>query len=541
MTRSGLVNVAIAQINSTVGDLAGNSHRIAHSARQAAVLGAHIVLTPELSLVGYPPEDLLIRHSFYAKSELALLELAKELADLKDLHVIVGHPLQQGQAYYNAASIVCNGQILKTYRKHALPNYTVFDEKRYFVAADDVCTFELNGICFAITICEDTWYPEMPARARAAGAQVLLVPNASPYHMNKQHLRLDVMRENVSKQGMSLIYANLIGAQDELVFDGGSFAMDASGEVCVQAPSFKESLMLVEFEQGLPKAQPLHEPLSLEAQVYEALVLGVRDYLSKNGFPGAIIGLSGGVDSALTLAIAVDALGADNVRAVMMPSEYTAEISWIDSRDMVNRLNVRYDEIPISDCFTAFRHSLDFEFANLAEDATEENIQARIRGTLLMALSNKSGSIVLTTGNKSEMATGYCTLYGDMAGGYAVIKDIAKTLVYSLCHYRNSISEVIPERILTRAPSAELRPNQTDQDSLPPYEVLDGILRMYMEEGQGVAELLAAGYRQEDVDRIVRLIKINEYKRRQAPVGPRVTHRAFGRDWRYPITSRFKE
>ncbi len=541
MYRLGLVNVAIAQINSTVGDLAGNSQRIAHAARQAAVLGAHIVLTPELSLVGYPPEDLLLRHSFYAKSELALQELAKELADLSDLHVIVGHPLQQGQAHYNAASILCNGQILKTYRKHALPNYTVFDEKRYFVAADDVCTFELNGICFAITICEDTWYPEMPARARAVGAQVLLVPNASPYHMNKQHLRLDVMRENVSKQGMALIYANLIGAQDELVFDGGSFVMNAAGEVCAQAPSFKESLMLVEFEQGLPKAQPLPETLSIEAQVYDALVLGVRDYLGKNGFPGAIIGLSGGVDSALTLAIAVDALGADNVRAVMMPSEYTAEISWIDSRDMVDRLNVRYDEIPISDCFTAFRHSLDFEFANLAEDATEENIQARIRGTLLMALSNKSGSIVLTTGNKSEMATGYCTLYGDMAGGYAVIKDIAKTLVYSLCHYRNSISEVIPERILTRAPSAELRPNQTDQDSLPPYEILDCILRMYMEEGQGVAELLAAGYRQEDVDRIVRLIKINEYKRRQAPVGPRVTHRAFGRDWRYPISSRFKE
>jgi NAD+ synthase (glutamine-hydrolysing) len=359
--------------------------------------------------------------------------------------------------------------------------------------------------------------------------------------MNKQHLRLDVMRENVCKQGMALVYANLVGAQDELVFDGGSFVMNSVGEVCAQSASFKESLTLVEFDAGHPKKQPLSEALSLEAQVYEALVLGVRDYVGKNGFPGAIIGLSGGVDSALTLAIAVDALGADKVRAVMMPSDYTAEISWVDSRDMVARLDVRYDEIPISDCFTAFRHSLDFEFANLAEDATEENIQARIRGTLLMALSNKSGSIVLTTGNKSEMATGYCTLYGDMAGGYAVIKDIAKTLVYRLCHYRNSISDVIPDRILTRAPSAELRPNQTDQDSLPPYEVLDGILNLYMEEGQGVAELLAAGYRQEDVDRIVRLIKINEYKRRQAPVGPRVTHRAFGRDWRYPITSRFKE
>jgi NAD+ synthase (glutamine-hydrolysing) len=541
MNRLGLVNVAIAQINSTVGDLVGNSQLIAHAARQATELGADIVLTPELSLVGYPPEDLLLRRSFYAKSEQALHALAAELAELKDLHVIVGHPMQQGSLHYNAASVLCNGRIIASYCKHALPNYTVFDEKRYFIAADEVCTFDLKGIRFAINICEDTWYPDMPARARAAGAQVLLVPNASPYHMNKQHLRLDVMRENVCKQGMALVYANLIGAQDELVFDGGSFVMNSAGEVCVQAPSFQESLTLVEFNAGQPKAQPLPEALSLEAQVYEALVLGVRDYVGKNGFPGAIIGLSGGVDSALTLAIAVDALGADKVRAVMMPSDYTAEISWIDSRDMVERLDVRYDEIPISDCFTAFRHSLDFEFANLAEDATEENIQARIRGTLLMALSNKSGSIVLTTGNKSEMATGYCTLYGDMAGGYAVIKDIAKTLVYRLCHYRNSIGDVIPDRIMTRAPSAELRPNQTDQDSLPPYEVLDGILNLYMEEGQGVAELLAAGYRQEDVDRIVRLIKINEYKRRQAPVGPRVTHRAFGRDWRYPITSRFKE
>ena len=541
MNRLGSVNVAIAQINSTVGDLGGNSQRIASAARQAAKLGADVVITPELSLVGYPPEDLLLRRSFYAKSEQALQALASELADLTDLHVIVGHPLQQGQAHYNAASVLCNGRIIASYRKHALPNYTVFDEKRYFTSADDVCTFVLKGICFAINICEDTWYPEMPARARAAGAHVLLVPNASPYHMNKQHLRLDVMRENVSKQGMALVYANLIGAQDELVFDGGSFVLNAVGELCVQAASFKESLTLVEFEAGQPKSQALPESLSIEAQVYEALVLGVRDYVGKNGFPGAIIGLSGGVDSALTLAIAVDALGADKVRAVMMPSDYTAEISWVDSRDMVARLGVRYDEIPISDCFTAFRHSLDFEFAGLAEDATEENIQARIRGTLLMALSNKSGSIVLTTGNKSEMATGYCTLYGDMAGGYAVIKDIAKTLVYRLCHYRNTLSDVIPDRILTRAPSAELRPNQTDQDSLPPYEVLDGILGMYMEEGQGVAELLAAGYRQEDVDRIVRLIKINEYKRRQAPVGPRVTHRAFGRDWRYPITSRFKE
>ncbi len=536
------VTVALAQINSTVGDLAGNSTRIADAARRAAVAGADIVLTPELSLVGYPPEDLLLRRSFYAKSQAALHALADSLADLKDLHVIVGHPLAESdEAQYNAASVLCGGQIIKTYRKHALPNYTVFDEKRYFTPADDVCTFDVKGMRFAINICEDTWFTEMPRKAREQGAQVLLVPNASPYHMNKQHLRIETMRENVSSQNMALVYANLVGAQDELVFDGASFVLDAAGQVCAQLGSFDEDFALVSFDDGQPASLPLPEPLSVEAQVYAALVLGVRDYVGKNGFPGAILGLSGGVDSALTLAIAVDALGKDKVRAVMMPSPYTAEISWIDSRDMVTRLGVQYDEIAIADCFDAFTQSLAPLFAGLPEDTTEENLQARIRGTLLMAISNKTGAIVLTTGNKSEMATGYCTLYGDMAGGYAVIKDIVKTLVYRLCDYRNGISDVIPQRILTRAPSAELRPNQVDQDSLPPYEVLDGILRMYMEEGQGVAELLAAGYRKDDIDRITRLVRINEYKRRQAPVGPRVTHRAFGRDWRYPITSKFRE
>jgi NAD+ synthase (glutamine-hydrolysing) len=337
------------------------------------------------------------------------------------------------------------------------------------------------------------------------------------------------------------VYLNLVGAQDELVFDGTSFVLDGAGQLCAQLKSFEEDFALVTFDDGQPLSLPLPEPLSLEAQVYSALVLGVRDYVGKNGFPGAIIGLSGGVDSALTLAIAVDALGKDNVRAVMMPSPYTAEISWVDSRDMAARLGIRYDEISIADCFDGFQRSLAPLFAGLPEDTTEENLQARIRGTLLMALSNKTGAIVLTTGNKSEMATGYCTLYGDMAGGYAVIKDIVKTLVYRLCDYRNAINEVIPQRILTRAPSAELRPNQLDQDSLPPYDVLDGILKLYMEDGEGVAELLAAGYRKQDVDRITRLVKINEYKRRQAPVGPRITHRAFGRDWRYPITSKFSE
>ncbi|MGK5007818.1 NAD+ synthase [Janthinobacterium sp. LB2P70] len=536
------VKVAIAQMNSTVGDLAGNRAKIFDLSRRAFEAGADIVLTPELSLVGYPPEDLLLRNAFYAKTQEAFAGLAADLAQFKDLHVVVGLPLQDEKGVrHNAASVLLNGEVLGTYRKHDLPNTTVFDEKRYFTSSDQAFVFGVKGVRFGINICEDTWFEHAPMRARAAGAQVLLVPNGSPYHMNKQHLRYDTMRKNVSAQGMALVYANLVGGQDELIFDGDSFVMDAAGTMCAQLRHFEEDLQLVEFDGATPAPQSLATPLTTEAQVYQALVLGVRDYIGKNGFPGVLIGMSGGVDSALTLAIAVDALGADKVRAVMMPSQFTADISWIDSRDMVKRLNVRYDEIPIKHTFDAFRATLADEFAGLAEDATEENIQARIRGTLLMALSNKHGSIVLTTGNKSEMAVGYCTLYGDMAGGFAVIKDIAKTLVYRLCAYRNSVSDVIPERILTRGPSAELRADQLDQDSLPPYDVLDGIMQLYMEENRPIADIIEAGYPPADVAKITRLIKINEYKRRQSPVGIRVTHRGFGRDWRYPITSKFYE
>jgi NAD+ synthase (glutamine-hydrolysing) len=535
------VNVAIAQINSTLGDFEGNRAKIADFARRAAQQGADIVLTPELSLVGYPPEDLLLRQSFHTKTEQTLRALAADLAGLKGVHVVVGHPLQRDGASFNAASVLLDGEIFGTYCKYDLPNSTVFDEKRYFTSADLPLVFAVKGVRFGINICEDTWSGHAPARAKEAGAQVLLVPNGSPYHMNKQHLRQEVMRTNVTSQGMSLVYANLVGGQDELIFDGNSFVLDQKGALAAQLKHFEEDLQIIGFDGGNPVAAGVAADLPVEAQVYQALVLGVRDYIGKNGFPGVIIGLSGGVDSALTLAIAVDALGAQRVRAVMMPSPYTADISWIDSREMVKRIGVRYDEIPIAACFSAFTDTLAQEFKGLPLDATEENIQARIRGTLLMALSNKHGSIVLTTGNKSEMAVGYCTLYGDMAGGFAVIKDIAKTLVYRLCAYRNSISDIIPERILTRAPSAELRPDQKDQDSLPPYEVLDAIMQMYMEENKSVAEILAAGYRSEDVQRVTHLIKVNEYKRRQAPVGIRVTHRAFGRDWRYPITSKFKE
>jgi NAD+ synthase (glutamine-hydrolysing) len=534
------VNVAIAQINSTVGNLAGNRQRIVEFVQRAVALGADIVVTPELSLVGYPPEDLLLRDSFYAQSHQAVIALTAELRRFAGVHVVIGVPVMQNGARYNAALVLADGDIKASYFKAELPNDTVFDEKRYFAEGKEPCVFDVKGVRFGINICEDTWYPRAPARAKAAGAQVLLVPNGSPYHMNKQHLRHEVMRTNVSAQGMSLVYANLIGGQDELIFDGHSFVLDQAGVVQAQLEHFAEDLQMITFDDATPLPAIISPLLSVEAQVYKAMVLGVRDYVGKNGFPGVLIGLSGGVDSALTLAVAVDALGAEKVRTVMMPSPYTAEISWIDSRDMAQRTGVRYDEIPIADCFAAFRHTLADEFKGLPEDTTEENIQARIRGTILMALSNKHGSIVLTTGNKSEMAVGYCTLYGDMAGGFAVLKDIAKTLVYRLCAYRNTLADVIPQRILTRAPSAELRPDQTDQDSLPPYEVLDAIMQLFMEENRSAADIIAAGYRKEDVDRITHLIKINEYKRRQSPVGIRVTHRAFGRDWRYPITSAFK-
>jgi NAD+ synthase (glutamine-hydrolysing) len=375
---------------------------------------------------------------------------------------------------------------------------------------------------------------------------VLIVLNASPYHVNKSGERLQWMRERCRENHLPLVYAHCVGGQDEVVFDGASFVLDAQGELVARAAAFEEALLTVEFHGAQPQPAGIAAEQPEEEQIYRALVLGVHDYLGKNGFPGAIIGLSGGIDSALTLAIAVDALGNGKVRAVMMPSPYTAEISWLDSRDMAQRVGVQYDEIPIKPMMDAFDGALSAQFKGLATDTTEENIQARIRGTLLMALSNKSGRIVLTTGNKSEIATGYCTLYGDMAGGFAVIKDVAKTMVYRLCKWRNrhnpfgTVGNPIPERIITRPPSAELRPDQKDQDSLPPYEVLDAIMQRYMEQDESIEQIIAAGFSPADVERVTRLLKINEYKRRQAPVGIRITHRAFGRDWRYPITSKFR-
>ncbi len=557
-----MLKVALAQINPTVGDLAGNRARLAQAARAAHAAGAMLVVAPELALTGYPPEDLLLRPAFMAACAAELAALAAELADCAGLHLVVGHPHQFGergdvrskshavQRRFNAASVLVGGRVLGTYCKRELPNYQVFDERRYFASGRDAglapLVFEVQGQRVGLLICEDAWFDEPAQAACAAGAQLLCVLNASPFHLDKGPEREARMAERARACGRPLVYAHLVGAQDEVVFDGASFALDAQGGVTARAASFVEDLLLLDVDaQGTPRGSVLPLP-SLEEQAWQALVLGVRDYMVKNGFPGAIIGLSGGVDSALVLAVAVDALGADRVRAVMMPSRYTADISWMDAREMAARLGVRYDEIAIAPMFAAFNAALAPQFAGLPEDTTEENLQARIRGTLLMALSNKTGAIVLTTGNKSEMATGYCTLYGDMAGGFAVIKDVFKTLVYRLCHWKNAQGvargggPVIPERILTRPPSAELRPDQTDQDSLPPYEVLDAILARFLEEDQGVDEIVGAGFERATVERVVRLVRLNEYKRRQSPVGIRITHRAFGRDWRYPITSKFR-
>lgn len=545
--------ISIAQLNFIVGDLQGNAQKIIQAARDAHAAGARLLLTPELALCGYAAEDLFLRPAFLPASAAALGEVARATADLEGLAIVVGHPqhlpADPAGRCANAASVVRAGRIEQTYAKQELPNYQVFDERRYFTPGTDTCIFEVEGLRVGLLICEDAWFPGPARRAAEAGAQLLVSINASPFHAGKSSEREQIMRDRVTETGLPLVYAHLVGGQDEVVFEGRSFGLNADGFIALRAAGFEEQLVLAQVDQTPDAIKIVAEVVPvppLEADLWSALVLGVRDYVGKNGFPGALLGLSGGIDSALVLAIAVDALGADKVRAVMMPSPYTADISWIDARDMAERLRVRYDEISIAPQFEAFKAALAGEFAGLPEDATEENLQARIRGTLLMALSNKFGSIVLTTGNKSEMATGYCTLYGDMAGGFAVIKDLPKTQVFALARWRNANdpfgtgASPIPERIITRPPSAELRPDQTDQDSLPPYDVLDAIVARYMEGDEPIESIIEDGYDRADVERVTRLIKLNEYKRRQAPVGIRVTRRSFGKDWRYPITNRFR-
>jgi NAD+ synthase (glutamine-hydrolysing) len=536
------MRIALAQLDLFVGDVDGNARRIIEAASIARDRErADVIVFPELALSGYPPEDLL----FHTGMRRRVAEgLARAGEEIRGIAAVIGYPeYVQGQIY-NSAALVKDGELLANHRKQCLPNYKVFDEKRYFVPGNEPTVIELAGRRIGLLVCEDAWEPE-PARAAVnAGAELILIANASPYELRKQVEREMIIRDRVREVSRPIVYTNLVGGQDELVFDGHSFVMDASGEIVARAPAFTECIFSVELRGSDQRFALVRGDIAPyqgdEASVYNALVLGVRDYVEKHRFPGVVMGLSGGVDSALTLAIAVDALGAERVHTVMMPSRYTSAMSVEDAREQIHRQGVKHSLISIEGMFEATLAALKDEFAGTAPDSTEENIQARCRGVLLMAISNKTGRMLLTTGNKSEMAVGYATLYGDMAGGFAPIKDCSKTLVYRLARYRNSLGAVIPDRVLTRPPSAELRPDQKDSDSLPPYEVLDPILEAFIEEDLSVDQIVARGFARATVTRVLDMVKRSEYKRRQAPPGVRVSGRAFGRDWRYPITSGYR-
>jgi NAD+ synthase (glutamine-hydrolysing) len=533
--------VVIAQLDFLVGDIPGNAHEIIEAVRSAErVHNADVVVFPELCLTGYPPEDLLLRPSLDVRVQEALEELqSAELAAA----MVIGVPLRDRGLLYNAAVVIDGGKITARYFKQFPPNYKVFDEKRYFASGTEPCVVDIRGVPVGLTVCEDIWSDGPVEAAAAAGAQLIFNLNASPYDIDKQARRKALIERKAEDNQVGIVYANLVGGQDELVFDGGSMVYDHSGRLAVEVPQFAEGLYAVDFiseHHCQPVSQPALEEPSLEHNVYSALVLGVRDYVNKNGFKSVVMGLSGGIDSALTLAIAVDALGADRVRAVMMPFRYTAEMSLEDADAEARALGVQYDVFSIEPMYDAFAATLAGPFEDTEPDTTEENLQARIRGVLLMALSNKFGAMVLTTGNKSEMAVGYSTLYGDMAGGFDALKDVPKTMVFALARYRNTVSPVIPERVLSRPPSAELAPDQEDQDNLPGYDVLDQILNLYVERDYSADAIIAEGFDRADVERVTRLVDINEYKRRQAPLGIRITERGFGKDRRYPITNGWK-
>jgi len=538
-TSSAELRIVMAQLNLCVGAIESNAEQIIDACNKARdELQADIIVFPELTLTGYPPEDLLLRPGLH-KRVLHALEIIKK--SISSIDAVIGYPQQATGGLYNAAAVIRDGEIIATYHKQHLPNYSVFDEKRYFTAGDTASLFEVKGHTIGITICEDIWSPGPVNQAASAGAELILNLNASPFHINRGQQREAVVAQRVAETGIPVVYVNLIGGQDELVFDGASFVVNSDGKVSQRCAEFSTGLYPVDFICHQSKLEPVElaasEITSMEASAYQALVTGVRDYIEKNGFSGAVIGLSGGIDSALTLAVAVDAIGADRVEGVAMPSRYTADMSVEDAQLEAEALGVECRVISIEPLFKSFLQSLKDEFAGLPADTTEENIQARCRGVLLMAVSNKKRKIVLTTGNKSEMAVGYATLYGDMAGGFDVLKDVPKTLVYKLADYRNSISPVIPQRVIDRPPSAELAPDQQDSDSLPDYDILDAILEMYVEQDMDSADIIAAGYDQDEVEKVVRLVDLNEYKRRQAAPGVRITQRAFGRDRRYPITS----
>ena len=535
------ITVALAQLDLVVGDVAGNTQKIIdHASRAHDEMRADLIVFPELSICGYPPEDLLFHAGLRRRVENAM-ETIRD--NVRGIAVMVGYPDYRDDDIFNACVVFRDGDVLAHYDKHLLPNYRVFDDERYFTAGKGASVFSLNGVRIGINICEDVWGNAPCAASRAAGAEVLVAINGSPYEKDSQAQREEVVRQRVLEIGIPAVYLNMVGGQDELVFDGGSFAMDRTGAVVFRANAFKEGLFYVQLTADgagvVPQAAEIAPLLSREESVYEALVCGTRDYVCKHGFPGVVLGLSGGVDSALILAIACDALGAERVRAVMMPFRYTSTMSQEDAAKQTAIQNVRYDIIPIEPMYEATLRQLGTIFEGRDIDVTEENIQARCRGLLLMAISNKTGRMLLTTGNKSEMAVGYATLYGDMAGGFAPIKDCSKTLVYQLANYRNTVSEVIPERVISRPPSAELRPNQKDSDSLPDYDVLDPILEAFIEDDLSVHEIVTRGFDRDVVIRVLEMVKRNEYKRRQAPPGIRISSRAFGRDWRYPITSRY--
>lgn len=535
------LRIVLAQLNPIVGDISGNLAKMISAANSARdELAADLIVFPELFITGYPPEDLLLRKSFINEATNAINEFKDKV---KDIYCIVGHPHATAHGLHNSCSLIYNGKILGRYAKQHLPNYGVFDECRYFTPGDSPCVIDVKGIPIGMVICEDIWFPGPVQQAANHGARIIISPNASPFESDKYEHRQLVLAKRVKADNIPIVYVNCVGGQDELVFDGESMVIDHNGKICQYAGFCNEILLPVDFEVSSTVTKietTTFSLLSEEEKIYEALKLGLRDYIRKNNHTGVIVGASGGIDSALTLAIAADALGSENVTAVLMPSRYTADMSNEDALLLAKNLNIHHEIIPIESVFKSFLETLAPVFAGKKTDVTEENLQARCRGAILMALSNKLGRLVLTTGNRSEMAVGYATLYGDMVGGFSVLKDIPKTLVYRLAQYRNQISPVIPQRTIDRAPTAELAPNQTDQDSLPPYDVLDKIIELYINNEQSIKEIVAQGFDQNTVAKVVNLIKKSEYKRRQAPIGVRINHKAFSRDRRYPITTGYK-
>ena len=538
------IRIIIGQLNFTVGDIEGNTEKIIKAIKKAnEKYNADIIIFPELSVCSYPPEDLLLRPAF---NKLIKVALEKIKSETKGIHVILGYPLKKDEKLYNACSLIHEQKVEKTYCKQYLPNYGVFDEKRYFTSGNDSCTFEIKGITAALTICEDLWASKPITDAAAADAKILFNINASPYDKNKNNERKNLISKRASEASMHVVYVNLVGGQDELIFDGNSMIFNKKGEMIFQSPEFEEGLYEAQINiEGIENKKELKKENDLysteEESVYKALVFGVKDYVEKNNFRGVVVGLSGGIDSALTLCIAVDALGSKNVEALIMPSRYTSKMSTDDACVLAKKLKVEYKIISIEAPFSAFLQSLEPIFKKIPVDTTEENIQARVRGVLLMAISNKYNKLVLATGNKSEMSVGYATLYGDMAGGYSPLKDVWKTLVYRLAKWRNKEQEVIPENIIDRPPTAELRDNQLDRDSLPDYEILDPILEQYIELDHHPEEIIKNGFDKEIVYEIISLVDKNEYKRRQAAPGIRITEKAFGKDRRYPISSGYIE